>query len=326
MNTTEIGNLYEEYILKILEKEYDHIWLTKNVPSEIIKKCNLQIFNDIITCDIGFDIIAVKNDIITFIQCKNYTNIICQSDLCGFYTFVAHNYNDKNKYIVYYNGKLSNKIQLHIGLSTLQNNVFVTRVGEQYGPQRTHIEYINISFNNYISENIETLNLVPKYYQICAYDILKGNKKAILNMPCGMGKTYISYLLSQDYDNIILVSPLRIYAQNILNTFKSYLNNDTTYKYSLISSDTKRIVPILGLKNIISVTYDSCDIINTFINTLGNIFIIIDECHNLSEKDVNGNTEIGKLLLSTYNTLFVSATPKNNIEKIFPNIAKYLGI
>ena len=62
-------------------------------------------------------------------------------------------------------------------------------------------------------------------------------------------------------------------------------------------------------KNIISSTYDSCDIINKIISKLDNVLIIIDECHNLT----NNNQEINNLIKTDNKILFMSATPNNNI-------------
>jgi hypothetical protein len=41
-----------------------------------------------------------------------------------------------------------------------------------------------------------------------AYNFLKNESRGILNMPCGTGKTFVTYLLSLDFDNIILLTPL----------------------------------------------------------------------------------------------------------------------
>lgn len=294
MTTVEIGNMYEDYILKILKEKYDNIWLTKDVPENIVKKCNFPMFKEQFTHDIGFDILGIKNEKITFIQCKNYSSsTICQHDLGGFHTFIVHTYNEINEYIVYYNGKLSNKILPYVSSNKL------------------NIKYINIGFNNNISENINNLQFIPTDYQVEAYEKLKNNSRSILSMPCGMGKTYISYLLGQDYDNIIIFSHLKAHAIQILNTFKNYSNNK--YNNILISSDVVRGNIKFELKNIISITYDSCKILNKNIDKLEKPFIIIDEFHNLSKNDLNGTTEIGNLIKSKHNILFVSATPKNNI-------------
>ena len=69
--------------------------------------------------------------------------------------------------------------------------------------------------------------------------------------------------------------------------------------------------------------------INKLLNKLeGNTFIIIDECHNLSNSNLTDvNNEIYKLLTSNNKILFVSATPKqysnetiNDYSNIFGNI------
>ena len=82
-----------------------------------------------------------------------------------------------------------------------------------------------------------------------------------------MGKTYISSMLGKDYDNVIILSPTRALAQQSLEKFKEYLK--TKYNYILISIDGKRkideINKVLKSKNIISWTYDSCDIVNKLI-------------------------------------------------------------
>ncbi len=67
---------------------------------------------------------------------------------------------------------------------------------------------------------------------------------------------------------------------------------------------------ILTPKNIISSTYDSCDVVNLLINKLDNCYIVIDEFHNLSENNIeDNNNEIYKLLNRNIKKLFVSATP-----------------
>ena len=66
---------------------------------------------------------------------------------------------------------------------------------------------------------------------------------------------------------------------------------------------------LLKDKNIISSTYDSCDIINKVISKLDNVLIIIDECHNLTDN----NQEINNLIKTNNKILYMSATPTNNI-------------
>lgn len=143
-----------------------------------------------------------------------------------------------------------------------------------------------------------------------------------------MGKTYTSYLISKKFDNIILISPNRSLADEILNNMYLYLLEQ--YNPILISMDETRdpiyIKTILKEKNIISVTYNSIDILNQVIEDLINPFIIIDEYHNLSESNlIDPKNEFNKILNSKYPILFLSATPIENTNKeIFGNtIFKY---
>ena len=75
------GNDYENYILNKLKLEYDNVWLFKNVPEKILQNTKLLDNYDIYTkyknCDIGADLVAIKNDQIFFIQCKNYNDLQC---------------------------------------------------------------------------------------------------------------------------------------------------------------------------------------------------------------------------------------------------------
>jgi ERCC4-related helicase len=136
-----------------------------------------------------------------------------------------------------------------------------------------------------------------------------------------MGKTYISSMLGKDYDNVIILSPSRALAQQNLYKFKEYLKNG--YNYILVSVDGKtnidEINKILKNKNIISSTYDSCDIVNLLITKLKKCYIIVDEFHNLSDNNINDpNNQINKLISYEINKIFVSATPIKN----FMNIAE----
>jgi superfamily II DNA or RNA helicase len=69
--------------------------------------------------------------------------------------------------------------------------------------QKKRINYINLPYiiNNQISD------FLPKDYQIEAYNYIKNNNKNILSMPYGTGKTLVSFLLSLEYNNIIILTP-----------------------------------------------------------------------------------------------------------------------
>ena len=302
-NLYNIGRTYERYILNSIKDKYKSIWLWEDIPKNILKEFNFITDENQNCDDIGCDILAIKPDNeYEFIQCKNYStlgidNLITISDLAGFYNFIAENM--LKNCIVYYSGVLSKQI--------------LTR--------KKHIKYINLP---YITVSNNLIN--PRDYQLEAYNTLKNTNRAILEMPCGTGKTLVSYLLSNIYDNIILLSPLISTTDQLIIHYKNYygeqLKNITV---NIIHSQSTRNINHIqfGNKNIIGSTFDSVDVINKIIKTLkGSIYIIIDECHNISENMlIDTNNQMNQLLTSNLNILFISATPKNynNLESIFGN-------
>ena len=125
---------------------------------------------------------------------------------------------------VYYTNKLSSNL---IFLKNLENN--------------NRIKFIKHPINDIQSSNItnsQSSKIVPHDYQIKAKDIFINNfnngNRGILSMPCGTGKTFTSYLISQNYNKIIIISPLKQFAKQNLNRYLeySYKNN-----YLLINSD-----------------------------------------------------------------------------------------
>jgi superfamily II DNA or RNA helicase/phage anti-repressor protein/predicted GIY-YIG superfamily endonuclease len=287
------GTQYEIYVRDIIKEKYNNCWLWKDIPQEILFE--LEFIKDIKNkCDdIGCDLLAkTKDNTYEYIQCKNYStlgidNTISICDLSGFYNFVAEN--DIKTPIVYYSGVLSSQILC----------------------RKKKVKYINLPFIKISNEDIK-----PRDYQIEAFNLLDNVNRGILEMPCGTGKTLVSYLISLKYDNIILLSPLISTTEQLIKHYKNYYSKEKEpISFNLISSQHNRNIDNIELcnKNIIGSTFDSCDIINKLLNKLvGSVFIIIDECHNLSNTNITDKTdEINKLLLSNYKILFVSATPKN---------------
>jgi superfamily II DNA or RNA helicase len=304
------GDTYEFYVLQKLKKNFDDIWLFKFTPEKILQQTKLFDNYDIYTkyknCDIGADLVAIKDDKIFFIQCKNHNNTLCINDLQGFY-FLLHEY-DLNGFVVYSN-EISSRIK------DLSNKV----------------QYIHIPYNNQIIDvNYNFLNIInikSREYQIEAYDLLKNENRSILSLPSGMGKTYTSFLIAKEYDNIIYISPLRFLAKQILDQVYNYSNK--LYNPILISSDGIRnincIEQILMNKNLLSITYDSVDILIKIIDKLDNKIIIIDEFHNLSDNNLNNkNDNMNKILENKNNKiLFLSATPIENKKYYGDLIYKY---
>ena len=292
MNRLKKGNQYEKYILSIILKNYKFCLLWKDIKlidiEDIDSKIKLFINKSGKICDdIGCDILGINFDnSFDFIQCKDYSmlNSIKICDFSGFYRFCSEY--SFGQPVVYYSGRLSCQI-------TKYNN---------------RIKYINIPSECLFLDKIDIL---PRDYQIDAYNKLKGMKTSVLDMPCGMGKTIISYLLSLDYDNIIILTPKISTCEQITSHYKKYYG-DTTNIIQINCQNERNSNIKLKDTNILISTYDSCDIINKLIKKMDTTpFVVIDEFHNLSENNmINGNNEIYKLLHKKIYLLYMSATPK----------------
>jgi superfamily II DNA or RNA helicase/phage anti-repressor protein len=298
-NKKILGTVYEYYVLENIKKDFEKVWHWSDFPEKLMYE-NKMIKNYDNFCkyryDVGADLVAFKDNKYFFIQCKNFSETILMESLAGFY-FLLYEYNLTG--ILYYNGTLSQRV---IDLSM------------------DKIKFVNMPFNNQTINMIKEPQIMEvREYQKEAVIKLKNKKSSILSIPCGMGKTYIASLLAKDYDNIIILSPLRCLAQQTLEQFKNYMGYD--YEPILVSidgtRDMKKINSYIKNKNIFSSTYCSVDIIYKIITNLKNVFIIIDEFHNLSDNEINNKEKImNKILYYDCNKIFLSATPIDNFMEI----------
>ena len=253
------GNNYELFVLNKLKSQYDEVFLFKYTPERILQHTKILSNYDMYTkyknCDIGADLVAVKDNQVYFIQCKNHNNTLCINDLQGFY-FLLYEF-DLNGIVVYSN-EISSRIK------DLSNKVQYLHI-----PYNNQIIDVDYNFLNYI-------DIQPRDYQLEAYNLLKNENRSILSLPSGMGKTFTSYLIAKEYNNIIYIAPLRVLAKQILDQVYDYSNK--SYNPILISSDGVRnincIEQILMNKNLFSVTYDSVDVLINIIDKLDNTFNI----------------------------------------------------
>jgi superfamily II DNA or RNA helicase/prophage antirepressor-like protein len=293
------GIEYENYVLNELRHEYDHIWLWKNVPEKILID-NKIIINyeeySSVRKDIGVDIVAIKNSKYTYIQCKNYENNVCVNDISGFIFFMIMNGVDGT--LCY-----SNDVSYFIK----------NQIAEKQELMKTKISLRRITFDNKIIKNPQ--NAKPhelRDYQKEAVEVLSKNKKCILAMPCGTGKTYTVSRIARNYDNVILLSPLRKLTHDILENMSIFLGKK--YNNILISSDGTRDIEIINEslceKNIIGCTYNSVDILVEIIDDLENVIVVVDEFHNLTQKNLTKkNDNMNILLKKCENIIYLSATP-----------------
>ena len=301
MNKLKDGEDYERYVLNIIKDKYKKCYLWNDIPKNILSKNYYK--NNIICDDIGCDIIGINHDgSIDYIQCKNYSttgndNIINIQDLAGFYNFIAEN--SITNAIVYYSGKLSQQIRC----------------------RQNKIKYMNIPH----IKNNKILDFKPRDYQLEAYNKLKDTNRSILSMPCGTGKTFVSFLLSLNYKNIIILTPLISTTEQILAHYKNYYSKYKDINYISINCNAERNINNIKFndnKNIIASTYDSSDIIIKLISNIKieESLIIIDEFHNLSQDMIiNKKNNMNKILVSKNKILFISATPLDttNYKDIF---------
>ncbi len=250
--------------------------------------------------DTGIDIVQVNEDgSISFVQCKSgyAEHGVRISDLAGFNAWMT--VLDKAKGFVYYTDKLSQNIRL---LPKNERIVYIKKpIDEVDVIEENKFDEIKLEYQ------IKAKNLAIEYF--------KENQKGIISMPCGTGKTYISYLISKEYDQVVIVSPLKQFAKQNLDKFCEYGYDGTTV---LMDTDgTRDVNEIIGIieknkKFLLSCTYASVDILWKIEKLLKNAFIIVDEFHNLSKNNIlDKEDDFYKLIYNgKQKMLFMSATPR----------------
>lgn len=311
------GTNYELYINHYLNNidENNQSWMWKDIPEQDLRNVGIigdwnkyrllrkdeEYKNSI--ADTGCDLLlkSKKDNKYFIIQCKNYDkkNYVRLSDLAGFY-MMMHHYELEG--ILYFTSKLSKHI-----------------TGQKQTPK---IKYIRKDFLEVIQKNnFNDLLSKPFDYQIEAYQILKKcfseQNRAILQLPCGLGKTLISMMVGLDYDQIVILSPLKQYCLQNLERYKAELSYKD-YNGLIIDSDETRDVDYItqfikdNKKIILSVCYKSADVLYEILDKLKNYIIIVDEFHNISKNEVIGLNTNGmyQVLLSNSKIMFMSATPR----------------
>ena len=245
--------------------------------------------------DTGIDIIQLEQNNCSLVQCKNgYKKGLTMGDLAGFNAWLSA-LDQLNGY-VYYTDKLSRNI------TSL--------------PKNKRIEYIKQPFVNNIL--VDQTIYKPFEYQINAVkqfaSHFENNNRGILSMPCGTGKTMTSYLISEQFKQIIILSPLKEFAKQNLNRYMEY---GYTNANLLISSDGERDIDQIKTfiqdndKFLISSTFCSIDCIQQIIDCCDEPLIIIDEFHNLSKNNIiDEDDNFYQILNSEHRILFMSATPR----------------
>ena len=251
------GIEYEIYINNNLNCiENNKSWLWSNIPELELRDANILgnwneyrfnrklLKNSIETekkenglIDTGCDILLKKDNKYYIVQCKNYSekNYVTIQDLAGF--FMMSKLYDLDG-IVFYTSKLSPNLSCQKNCNEIK---FIKNTFNSIFSKNDIISLIENKYTNFIDKSfdyqIEACNIIQ--------NILKNENRAILQLPCGMGKTLISMKISLNYDTVIILSPLKQYCIQNMERFKSEFKYKD-YESLIIDSDgTRNINQIL---------------------------------------------------------------------------------
>jgi superfamily II DNA or RNA helicase len=324
MNNQEKGLAYEKYIVDYVSEE-GKSWLWNNIPEKhliksgfindinknrIKRKLFLQNPNEYTNPlrDTGIDALLKKNKEYVLIQCKNgYKKGLTIENLAGFFCNMVRHRDKEGR--VYHTSKLSTNLR---ETCVADNVKFIKKIMDDVEDDSESDTDEEIKYNLYDYQQTAVKQLIKHY---------KKNNRGILSAPCGTGKTIMGCFLAHEYDCVILLSPLKQFAEQNSDRYKQYFND---YCPLLIDSDGTRdieeIKKFIKKKNnknnkkklLFSCTFKSVDVVNQFIEFLPtNTIVIIDEFHNLSRNNiVEEEDEMNKLLVSDATILFQSATPR----------------
>lgn len=334
MNNQEKGLLYEQYVKDfIIQKLNKNAYLWNQCPE------NILIENDLVHShsdmrlirkdvkeghlhshkDIGIDIVQLDDDRCSIVQCKNgYSNGLCVDDIAGIMMRSAF-IRDMNIF-VYYTNCLSRNIRYTAKLSRYVVDIDCSRKNDELisVPDDSKIYFVKLPLED-MPRNIVKKSIEAYSYQTEAVakfkEYFQANNRGILSLPCGCGKTYTSYLISNDYKHIVILSPLREFASQNLNRFIEY---GYAKKHTLlVDTDGDRDVNSIKRfiegsdRALISCTYKSMDLISECLDLFKDVLFIVDEFHNLTKANISDDdNHIFKLLNSDNKILFMSATPR----------------
>lgn len=336
------GDKYEDYVLDKLNSNdgYD-LWNWKYVPEYILidygfihdmnehrllkKKIklenNVKYFNCLI--DTGIDLLGFdSNNKLIAIQCKNgYSNGLTISNISTFY-FMMFNYSKITKGYVYYTDKIHYLLKEH---SINDKIEYVKCEIKNADDDDLKIDNSSSDISNTKTSSNKII-IKPYQYQKDAVKKIKqffkddNNIRGQLSIPCGCGKTLISFLIACKYKNIIIISPLKQFAEQNLMRYCEYDNNLISNSLLIDTDGTRDLIKINKFIKkrkdntiLFSSTYKSVDVINQILTNLDmdETIIIFDEFHNISITNLtNPNDAINQLLNSKQRILFLSATPR----------------
>jgi predicted helicase len=334
------GYLFEvlcKYVLLChytLSSEIKDVWLYKEIPTKIKSELGLP------TNDKGIDLlVCYKDNSYKVVQCKfrtTFTNTVSYTELSTFFAQLFLT-NDSKEYIkgVYMTTTYENcnEINNTNRIMAFNYDFFETLDKEFFDAVRKRIsenkklKYKNIKLRPYQKECVDKVIL-----------FFRENSRCHTIMPCGTGKSIISYNIDKEMKNtktLVLVPSLYLLSQ-IYNTYSRESYNSKV-KYLLVGSDAddenkqfvkdidyttdqtiinKFIDKYVNDKIIIISTYQSSELLKNKEFDL----IIFDEAHKTVNKEKSFfNFALNDDCIKSNKRLFMTATKKvyaNNDEEI----------
>ena len=314
------GKLYENHIKELLLEKHDKVFLWNEITLETFinagffdtyadkRRLNkIKASEPVGIIDTGCDILYYDGNKWVIVQCKNYTNTIYINDIAGFSLIVANN--PQNRAELYYTSNLSRNITLY------KNN---------------NIKFVN---EKMVDKVVAQQKLIPYDYQLDAVKALIKEKRSVLNMCCGLGKTYISMLYCEGIKADVIVM-FNEYLSHVDQNEERYKFSYPDYVYTKIDSESDGTRNIEELKDIVDknqnkvlyfgATYKSTDITLQILQYIHKTYkkriaVIVDEFHNLSKNDVfsaevleeEKDSDMYTIMKSNNcHHLFMSATPR----------------
>ncbi|MEM3857957.1 MAG: DEAD/DEAH box helicase family protein [Candidatus Micrarchaeaceae archaeon] len=275
------GKEYEDFIYNLLIKEFKWLFNIKHIPlikyyklrpTETFEDLRNQYFSKLNgeVCDRGFDLIGKQNNSYIVIQCKDYKKHVSPNDLGSFFSLFF--------------------------LCRCRNDKIFGRVYSSHGFTKPFImEYKNNPYLMLIEQPMNEIPVPEKPYMLREYQInsinqiideLTKNRICSLVLPCGTGKTEISFEVIKKFNiQVYYFSPL---ISNVEELYSRYKDKNKSIHHSKRWDE--------NINKVAFVCYKSFDKIKINDDDL----VIFDEYHDL-------NIDVSNLKCKI---LFISATPK----------------
>lgn len=281
------------------EKELESAGIIWDYDEQRIKRRKQWDTREQLMPDTGVDIFVKKDNGYMLVQCKNFSDRpVYPADLATFYQW---------------------QLEHDLPGEVYSNSPFHVSITSRSFKKIRFVRFSYIAASSESIENRSERHLILHDYQIDAFNKIMQTfgsvNRITLSLACGLGKTVIAANVAKNFHHIVIMSPLRVHADQNLRRFLDIIPN---CKGELVDSDGNRDAKHLtsacrsAQPLIISATFKSSDVISDILDDLAeSCFIFIDEFHNLTLSDIiDPKNSMNKILTSARKILFSSATPR----------------